>query len=56
MHNQKQLLFRIMSYLEAFTIGTYAASEFKFNHHIELYRWCISIFFFIFFLNLSKNE
>ena len=36
-----------LSYLQAFMIGTYFASEFKFNHPIEAHRWLLTSFFFV---------
>jgi hypothetical protein len=48
--------YRVMSYTSIFTLGLYAASEFRYNTPIELHRWVITSFFFLFFLLLSKNN
>jgi hypothetical protein len=42
---RKLLIF--FSYLQAFDLGLYCASEFKFNHPIEGYRWAITGLLFI---------
>ena len=36
-----------LSYLQAFMLGTYFVSEFRFNTPIELHRWMITSFFFV---------
>ena len=42
---RKLLIF--FSYLQAFDLGLYCASEFKFNHPIEAHRWLLTSFFFV---------
>lgn len=42
---RKFLIF--LSYLQAFMLGTYFVSEFRFNTPIELHRWMITSFFFV---------
>ena len=37
----------ILTYLEAFILGTYYVSEVKFNHPIETHRWLITSFLFV---------
>ena len=56
MSKHKQILPKIMTYISAMTIGAYSVCQFKYNEDIELYRWCITIFFFIYFLIQSNNE
>ena len=36
-----------LSYLQAFMLGAYFVSEFKFNTPIEGYRWMLTSFFFV---------
>ena len=48
--------YRVMSYISIFTLGLYASSEFRFNTSIELHRWVITSFFFLFFLLLSSKD
>ncbi len=55
MSKPKQILFKIMSYVSAMTIGIYSASQFKYKEDIELHRWCITILCLIFFL-IQSNE
>jgi hypothetical protein len=37
----------ILSYLQAFMLGAYFVSEFKFNTPVEGYRWLLTSFFFV---------
>lgn len=37
----------VVSYLQAFMLGGYFVSEFKFNHPVELYRWMFTSFFLV---------
>ena len=46
----------VCTYLGAMTIGGYLVSEIKFHQHIELYRWIITSFFFLFFILQIKYE
>lgn len=53
----KQKFVKFVTYLQAFMLGGYFVSEFKFNHPIETYRWFLTSFFFIMFLIiLNQNE
>ena len=52
----KQILFRTLSYLNAFVLGGYVVQQFKFNQPIEIYRWIITSFFFCFFLLLTTKD
>jgi hypothetical protein len=36
-----------LSYLQAFMLGAYFASQFKFNTPIEAHRWMLTSFFFV---------
>jgi hypothetical protein len=37
----------ILSYLQAFMLGAYFVSQFKFNTPIEAHRWLLTSFFFV---------
>jgi hypothetical protein len=37
----------ILSYLQAFMLGAYFVSQFKFNTPVELHRWLLTSFFFV---------
>jgi hypothetical protein len=48
-----------VSYLQAFMLGGYFVSEFKFNHPVEAHRWMITSFFLVMSLigaNDTKNK
>lgn len=51
-----KILTKIASYLLAFDLGIYVASEFKFNQPIEPYRWVITSFFFVVMILLSNKK
>ena len=55
MSKKEQLLFKIMSYVSAMTIGIYSVCQFKYKEDIELHRWCITILCLVFFL-IQSNE
>ncbi len=48
----------LMTMICFFVLGGYASSEFRYNEHIDLYRWVITCLFTIFFLSnfLIKNN
>jgi uncharacterized membrane protein AbrB (regulator of aidB expression) len=52
----KGLLPKILSYISAMTLGMYIASQFKFNHPVEEYRWLITGFFFIMFTAIANSK
>jgi hypothetical protein len=37
----------VLSYLQAFMLGAYFVSQFKFNHPIETHRWMLTSFFLV---------
>ena len=46
-----------LSYLQAFMLGMYFASEFKFNHPIEGHRWVItSVLFVMILIGVVNNK
>jgi len=47
---------KILSYVSVFTLGLYAASQFKFAHQIELHRWVITFLCFVFFLMIEQKS
>lgn len=40
----------ILTYLQAFILGSYFVSEFKFSHPIETHRWIITSVLFVMLL------
>jgi hypothetical protein len=42
---RKFLIF--LSYLQAFMLGAYFVSQFKFNTPVEAHRWLLTSFFFV---------
>ena len=60
MKNIKTFGSLFLAMVSCFTIGLYAASEFKYNNPIEIHKWIItSIFGLVFlgyFLQLFKNK
>ncbi len=49
-------LIKLVTYLQAFVLGGYVTSQYKFNTPIEPYRWALTTFFFLFFLAQSIKE
>lgn len=47
---------RVITHLQAFMLGGYFTSQFKFDEPIEPYRWVLTSFFFIIFLIISNKE
>jgi hypothetical protein len=61
MKNSKAIISLFFAMLSCFTLGLYAASEFKFGIPIEPYRWIMTILlglgFFGYFLGeIDKNK
>ena len=52
----KKVLLELLSYISAMTLGMYIASQFKFNHPVEEYRWLITGFFFIMFTVIANSK
>ena len=45
-----------LSYLQAFMLGTYFVSWFKFNHPVEFHRWVLTSFLFVMSLVAVANN
>jgi hypothetical protein len=45
----------LMTMICFFVLGGYASSEFRYNEHIDLYRWVITCLFTIFFFKQLFN-
>jgi len=52
----KKNLIKITTHLQAFMLGTYFISEFRFNTPVEWYKWLLSGFFLLFFTLLPMDE
>jgi hypothetical protein len=49
-------IYLFLSHAAGFTLGMFAASQFKFGEPIEVYRWVIAIVLFVFFGILGAVE
>ena len=50
-------LIKLVTYIQAFVLGGYFTSQYKFNTPVEPFRWTLTTFFFLFFLSqLIKEE
>ena len=51
-----KVLLKITSYLAAFDLGLYVATQFKFHQPIELHRWVITSLFFVVMVYFSNKK
>lgn len=51
-----KILLKILSYVNAFELGIYATSQFKFNEPIEPHRWAITSLVFIICICASNTK
>ena len=47
---------RFASYLNAFVLGMYACSQFRFGTPVEPHRWIITSIVFVFMLSLANDK